>query len=220
MEMIYLSHLLEETTPAYGNGDSLVREHAKQIAQGDGCNTQVWHLSNHIGTHVDAPRHFCAEGVFLDAYPAAFWACSPVCCVEAGDIAKKEIVTADHLDLDRVPGDVELLLIKTGFVERRDRIEYIMENPGFDPGLAEVLRSRFSRLKMVGFDSISLSSFAARPLGREAHKAFLDHKSPILIIEDMDLSRVGQDTAIQEVIVSPLRVKNSDGGPCTVMARI
>ncbi len=220
MEFLYLSHVLDEATPVYGNGVSLIREPGNQMAEGDSCNTQVWHLSNHIGTHIDAPRHFCRDGAFLDTYSAGFWVCSPVHCLEVSGVRNKDIISPPCLPLDEVPDNVQLLLIKTGFGRFRGKNDYTMENPGFDPDLAEVLRSRFPRLKMIGFDSISLSSFAERPLGRIAHKAFLDHETPILIVEDMDLSQIDKGTDIREVMVIPVRVKKSDAAPCTIIARI
>jgi kynurenine formamidase len=73
---------------------------------------------------------------------------------------------------------------------------------------------------MIGLDMISLSSFAARDLGRQSHRAFLDHEAPILIIEDMDLSQLSEKQGIEQVIVSPLRVAQGDGSPCTVIAKI
>lgn len=220
MKFIYLSHVLDETTPVYGNGVSFMREPGNQMAKGDSCNTQVWHLSNHIGTHIDGPRHFCRDGAFLDTYSAGFWICSPVHCLEARGVKNKDIISPSCLSVDEVPENVELLLIKTGLGGLRGKGEFMMENPGFSPELADVLRSRFPRLKMIGFDSISLSSFASRPLGRIAHKAFLDHERPILIIEDMDLSQINQGGSVQEVSVIPVRVKESDAAPCTIIARI
>jgi kynurenine formamidase len=74
---------------------------------------------------------------------------------------------------------------------------------------------------MIGFDFISLSSYAHRDLGREAHRAFLaeleidgDNKDPILIIEDMDLSKI--KICLSKIIVSPLRFEMADGAPVTV----
>jgi len=45
----------------------------------------------------------------------------------------------------------------------------------------------FHILEPPGFDSISVSSFQNRMVGREAHRAFLDPKAPILLLEDIDL---------------------------------
>ena len=50
-------------------------------------------------------------------------------------------------------------------------------------------RERCPHLRVFGFDSISLSSFAHTKIEQGAHKAFFDH-SRILLLEDMDLSIV------------------------------
>ena len=73
---------------------------------------------------------------------------------------------------------------------------------------------------MFGFDSISVSSFANRALGREAHKAFLNPVKPILLLEDMDLRDVSEQKIINEVFIAPIRIKKCDGLPCSVIADI
>ena len=90
----------------------------------------------------------------------------------------------------------------------------------FSPNFAVALRSCFPELRVLGFDSISLSSFAHRKIGREAHKTFLDHHRPILLLEDMDLCMVDNIITLKQVIVAPLRVDGADGAPCTVFANI
>ncbi len=54
------------------------------------------------------------------------------------------------------------------------RIFFWKENYGFHPKLANFIRKNFPKVRIFGFDSISISSFTDRILGREAHKAFLD----------------------------------------------
>lgn len=110
--------------------------------------------------------------------------------------------------------------MKTGFSLWRDEDVYWLENPGFSPDLAENFRQAFPRLRLLGFDSISLSSYSYRALGRSAHQAFLDSEKPILLLEDMDLSSVYGDTVFNRVIVSPLLVKGADASPCTVFADV
>ena len=73
---------------------------------------------------------------------------------------------------------------------------------------------------MLGFDIISLSSYSNKQVGREAHKAFLDHSYPILLLEDMDLSMIRDGMLLKQIIVSPVRIENTDGSPCTVLANI
>lgn len=220
MGFVYLSYELNENTPVYGNGTSLKREEQKDMTQGDSCNTQVWHLSNHIGTHVDAPRHFSKKGKSLDQYPADFWVCHHICLLELPAVTARQILGKHHfMDFD-IPKNTDLLLIQTGFWKKRGQREYMLENPGFDPDLADFFRSKCPELKMIGFDGISLSSFASRDIGRKSHTAFLDHDAPILIVEDMDLSGLDKKSSVHQVMVCPIRVEGSDAAPCTVIAQM
>lgn len=70
---IYLSYPLNCETPAYGGGESLKIRHEKSIEERDSCNTSYWSFSNHLGTHIDFPRHFVREGKTSDDYDPQFW---------------------------------------------------------------------------------------------------------------------------------------------------
>ena len=122
-----------------------------------------------------------------------------------------------------VKGNFELMLIKTGFCDRRKEREYWENNPGLNSDLGLLLRRRFPCLKAVGFDFISVSRWQDRDEGRKAHKAFLDPEGeglPILIIEDMDLSQLSESQELSSVLVVPLRTADSNGAPVTVIADI
>jgi arylformamidase len=75
--------------------------------------------------------------------------------------------------------------------------------------------TKFPKLRLFGFDMISLTSKLDRPEGKEAHLNFLI-ENQILILEDMNLENLF--TCPNKVIVAPLQIENSDGGPCTVFA--
>ena len=217
---IYLSHPLNHDAPAYGGGHGFTEQNDKQMDQGDSCNTSTWAMSNHTGTHLDFPRHFSAKGKTLDDYDPDFFIFTRVFIADLSTAEPGLIVTPDHLDLALVPNNTELLLIKTGFGQYRGQDMYSKQNPGFHPDLADYLRDTMPDLRVLGFDSISLSSFANRDLGRKAHRAFLDHDKPILPLEDMELGEINSSTNIETVIIAPLRVSTADGAPCTVMAKI
>ena len=67
-------------------------------------------------------------------------------------------------------------------------------------------------------DFISLTSFQNRPLGRVAHRAFLGGDRPLLLVEDMDLSRL--DVHPKKMICTPLMIEKLDGCPVTVIAEV
>jgi kynurenine formamidase len=219
---IFLSFPISESTPAYGNGSRAKIDAVNRITNGDSCNTSEWRIPNHIGTHIDAPHHFDANGLRIDDYPAAFWLCQSIGVVDVSPIDPGELVSFDRMDATtgRVAQDIEILLIKTNFTKHRNESLYWQKNPGLEPGLADELRSKFPRLKMVGLDSISLSSFANREVGRKAHHAFLSDERPILVIEDMDLSKISQGSEIISLTIAPLIVEGADGAPCTIIAEV
>jgi len=217
---IYLSYPLSPKTPAYGGGDSLKIQHEKSIEKRDSCNTSYWSLSNHLGTHIDFPSHFVRTGKTSSDYQPEFWIFHSPFILDISTVEPDHIIEPESLNVDAVPDNIDMLIIKTGFCRMRDKEDYWRRNPGFAPDLAPLLRERFPHLRTLGFDLISLSSFAHRKIGQEAHKAFLDHSRPILLLEDMDLFIIDNNMKLKQVIVSPVRVEGSDGAPCTVFANI
>jgi len=217
---IYLSHPLHANAPAYGGGNAFKTEQDKRISHGDSCNTSKWSLSSHAGTHLDFPRHFSTAGRVLDDYDPSFFVLENIHVVDVSPVQPGQIITSDDLDISDVPADTELLLIKTGFSKYRAQPVYWQRNPGFHPDLAGQFRKQFPLLRIIGFDSISLSSFTNRELGREAHKAFLDNARPILPLEDMNLEKIDNQSKIRRMVAVPLHVQGADGSPCMVLALI
>jgi kynurenine formamidase len=217
---IFLSYPLNENSPGYGGGGGGKMSPDKSMAQGDSCNTQQWQLSNHLGTHLDFPRHFIEQGRTIDDYAANFFVFKRIGIIDLGSVAPGEVISSKHLARHELSKNIELLIVKTGFSGKRNLPVYWQHNPGFDPELADTLREKLPVLRILGFDSISLSSFAHRELGRKAHRHFLDHPRPILPLEDMALNEISEFDTIRQLIVAPWRISLADGAPCTVMAEI
>jgi len=217
---IYLSHPLNSKTPAYGGEDSLKIQRKKSIEKGDSCNTQHWSLSNHLGTHIDFPRHFWNDGKTINDYPPEFWIFNFPFVIDISPVESDLMILPRDVPFHDVPKNMDILIIKTGFSLLRGKDVYFKKNPGFTPQMAVFLREHFPKLRVFGFDSISLSSFSHKEIGREAHKMFLDHPRAILLLEDMDLSLVNNSFKFKKIIISPLRVESTDGAPCTIFAEV
>ena len=217
---LYLSYPIHTNTPIYGNAEPFLSVPVRSINDGDICNTQRWTLTNHLGTHIDFPRHFVENGITFKNYPPDFWICRNLGVIDLSPVLPEYIITPENLHMDTLPHDLELLFIKTGFSRFRQDPSYVFNNPVFVPGIASALRKQCPHLRIFGFDTISLSSWTNRSLGREAHKAFLDHDNPILILEDVDLSAVDQKTDILQVIVAPLAVYEADAAPCLILSEV
>lgn len=213
-----LSHVLTATTPAYGGGIGLVVEPTRMMCRGDSCNTASLSLSNHLGSHVDAPRHFVADGRTVDSYTVADWI----------------FVHPWVLDVPAEPGEVlgvekfapalegctdaDLLLVRTGFEKWRGEERYWASSPAFDPGLVDYLRARLPGFSAIGLDTISIGSLLHRQLGRSAHQRFLG--AGLRIFEDLSLAGAPAKDRLACVIALPLYIDEADGAPCTVIGQI
>jgi len=215
----YLSHFLEAATPTYGGSGAFAEEITRSLAAGDTCNARAWSFPNHIGTHVDLPHHFFADGGTLSDYSADYWSFHDVFTVVLEDVRPGVVIGSDCLK-DARSSTADLLLLKTGFGRLRGERGYWQESPIMLPELADSLRSRFPMVRAFGFDLISVSSLRDRQLGREAHRAFLRPGSEILLIEDMDLSLLQSFTVVESAQVAPLLVKSADAAPCTVIGEV
>lgn len=219
---VWLSYPLSPKTPVYGGGPGFEIEPIKSIRNGDSCNTAVWHIQNHVGTHVDAPKHFFDTVETIDAFKPEFWVFEHVCLIEVG-LNNPGAIIGPELIIPFIGIQPDLLLIKTGMGRYRDDSKYWEDNPGLSPALARELRVRYPSLRAVGMDFISVSAWRNRSVGREAHREFLKPVGPgnfIVLIEDMDLQNINKDMFIKKVIALPLRVEYGDGAPCTVFAEV
>lgn len=217
---IYLSHILNSHTPTYGNRNTFEQVKKSDISKGDVANDTSISTTVHIGTHIDMPYHFYEEGQTIENYDASFWHFKKVLFV---DILPKNLLI--HTEVLDVLADVkdqgyELLIVKTGICHRRNTKEFWHENYGFHADIYDYLIQNFPSLRVLGFDSISVSSIQDRMMGREAHKRFLNPEKPILLLEDMDLTGLCATTQLKEVLISPLRIEKCDGLPCTVFGSV
>ena len=235
--MLLFSYPLSKTTPFYGNSQSVSIRPSRSITAGDTANTSHLEFSNHSGTHIDAPYHFDEDGKKITDYTLDFWRCQKVLCIESPSLpeAKEQLGILQFEDAlefvtegfkktyeqENSALEIEAILWKTGWCQRRGEDAYATAGPGIAAELAEYLREKFPNLRFLGFDLISLSSFANREAGREAHRAFLCHERPILPIEDMDLRNLPKKyDALQNLLISPLFIQEGDGAPVTVWAEI
>jgi kynurenine formamidase len=213
-QYIYLSYLLNDQTPLYGGGKGIHISPDRSIPAGDTANTKNLRFQNHSGTHIDFPNHFFDDGAVLQDYDANFWIFLKVHLL-AQPAEQDELIELDNETLLKIPIDTDLLLLKTGFSEHRYKEIYWNNNPGIKPEVADQLRNRCPGLRAIGMDFISLTSFQNRETGREAHRQFLG-KTPILLIEDMNLGEVFVDPT--KVICLPLLIEGADGAPVTIIA--
>ncbi len=112
--------------------------------------------------------------------------------------------------------EYDILIVKTDLCHDRDKDQFWQQNYGFSPKIYDYLIKNFPSIRVLGFDSISISSWQNRELGKVAHKVFLNPKKPILLLEDMNLVNIDVSTQLLQIIIAPMRLEECDGCPCTV----
>ena len=218
---IYLSYSLNNNTPTYGNRTRVAISKLKSKAEGSTVNESIINLPIHAGTHIDFPIHFFAEGDSHNVFDADYWFFNKPILIE---VNQTDLVIEEGLikQLKALDGKkrFDLILVKTGASLYRSEEKYWDNNYGLSPHVAVYIRDNFPNVRMVGMDFISLSSFKHSDIGKEAHLEFLKPSSPILVAEDMDLSKITSETNLLNVTILPLRIDETDGAPVTCVATI
>lgn len=218
-KVVLLSHFYSSSTPSYGNRDIFKSTVNSSISVGESANSSTWiFTNNHLGTHIDVPYHFDINGAKVTEISLSDWIFNIVQLIDVPCYGARLIDINDIEGISMDP-NIEMLLIRTNYEKYRQEDKYWNDNPGLSPELANYLRENFPKLRCIGFDFISITSWKFRKIGGISHKAFLapeDNAKPILAIEDMSLKNL--NGKIDWVIVSPIFVENENGAPVTIFA--
>ena len=152
----YLSHILDNDTPTYGNEYSISIKQSHNIENGAIANESNIATTTHIGTHIDFPYHFFSEGQTIENYNASFWVFSDPLIVEMevkNEIIKDELISV--LEQFHHQKNTDLIMVKTGAESIRRSKKFWAENPGFDPSLYDYLIYTFPKLRVFGFTASS-----------------------------------------------------------------
>lgn len=215
--------MIDQKTPLYGNTPRPSIIPHSSISKGDTSNTFLLTIHNHSGTHVDAANHFIENGKRISDYSLdELIFTKPFIWNFPLDDA--HLIRIDDIAaLSQYLGNVDFLLIHTGFGKFRNDDKYRTQNPGIAPETILWLRKKFPKIRCVGIDSISISSFQHREIGRKAHgAAFIeddDMGKPILLIEDMKLDEIW-NKKVKRIIVLPWLVDGLESAPCNVLAEV
>jgi kynurenine formamidase len=219
---ILLSYPITENTPLYPGTPKIRFKKLKDVERKDSCSLFLLVLANHAGTHVDAPRHFFANGKAASRYTLEeLTFTSPVilsCPKLPGEPLEPSDIDTEDLN------SCDLLLLRTGASLLREKKPHIYsnDNPFISPEAARLIRTHYPNIRAIGIDTVSVSSRKYRSLGRQTHRILLGRGrfagKPVLIIEDMRLPPSLR--VLKEVIVIPLFGKGIDSSPCTVIGTL
>lgn len=209
MKTLYLSYFINNKTPVYGGiKNAYLTESLSSISNGDTSNSSKLIFNNHIGTHIDFPFHFSNTGAKSNEYDSSFWIFNKVGFINSTLINFEK-------ELNKLDDNIEILIFKTNFGIYRGTEKYIFDQPVIPSKWGDLLKNKFPKLRVFGFDLISLTSKMDRIEGKKAHLKFLIENN-ILLIEDMDLSKINETPT--KLVVAPLLIESTDGVPCTVIS--
>lgn len=178
-----------------------------KMEDGAVCNLTHLSMSAHTGTHMDAPRHFVADGITMEQMPL-----EPVigrCKVIEFDV--EDQITADDLKAVKL-GHGQRVLFKTRNSTRSWAMtEFDKHFVSIRADAAQYLVDQ--KVSTVGVDYLSIGGFEKD--GVETHQIMLG--AGIWVIEGLNLA----DTkpGYYDMICLPLKIEGADGAPCRVVLR-
>lgn len=144
-----------------------------------GVNAQYIQTSNHVGTHLDAPRHFVTGGRTIDQIPLE-WLYGPAAIVDLSDEMDELDVYTPAMIEDRVEvREGDILVLHTGwekhaqFGSEPDEEKYIHRHPGAHPDMVPWLLQK--KIHIWALDVVSTDHPMNLPIGRFLGKGMFNH---------------------------------------------
>ena len=144
-----------------------------------GVNAQYIQTSNHMGTHLDAPRHFVTAGKTIDELPLE-WLCGPGVIVDLRDeMSELAVYTPEMIEKRVKVKQGDIIILHTGwhkhgeFGAQADEEKYIHLHPGAHPSMVPWLLEK--KVHVWGVDCISTDHPMNLPIGRFLGKGMHNH---------------------------------------------
>ncbi len=182
-------------------------ERMLDLSRGDAANVSKLELGAHTGTHMDAPRHFLADGIGLDQMPLD------------ATIGPARVIPIEHTQAI-LPAELarhnlqagERVLFHTQNSERCWKTDQFIEDFVYiSAAAAQFLVER--GVRTIGVDYLSVGGYVHD--GVETHQILLE--AGIWLIEGLNLSAVTPGT--YDLVCLPLRVAGADGAPARAILR-
>jgi arylformamidase len=178
-----------------------------QIANGDPCNLSQMSTSTHIGTHMDAPRHYLegAAGIETVPIPAVIGRARVI------GIRDPETIRNSELELHKLAKGERVLFKTRNSSQASKSDEFHKKYVYIDPEAARYLVE--CGVQTVGVDYLSVGAFESS--GAETHHILLE--AGIWIIEGLQLEHV--EPGEYELVCLPLKIVGGDGAPARAVLR-
>jgi arylformamidase len=204
MKVYDISIAITPETPRYPGKEVPRRDILSRIEDGAIANCSAVYLDCHVGTHVDAPRHFVRDGITIEQVDLERL-CGP-CRVVA--VAGRRDIRPE--DLEGVPSSVRVLFKTCGSAQLHAGIDDPHGFAYLTPEAAQKLAGLDTRL--VGIDGFSIDAYGST---EPSHLIILPAGIPIL--ECIDLTDVPPGD--YDLTVLPLKIAGAEAAPARAMLR-
>jgi kynurenine formamidase len=221
-EWVDLSHTLEEDIPAYPTHARFGKILYESYEYGDVARHYGLTMSEHTGTHMDAPLHFISEGPAhygTDEIPLHRLS-GRAATIEATDLGGDDLLTV---------GRIEAWEEEHGYIKAKDRVllrygwdsrwatgpqgrRFLEDWPGLSAEAAEYLVGK--GVSLVGCDTLAID--AAVSTENPAHYALLGNE--VYIVENLkNLDRLPPFCLF---FALPLKIRGGSGSPVRAVALV
>lgn len=159
-----------------------------------GVNAQYIQTSNHMGTHLDAPRHFMTGGKTIDQIPLEWVYGEGVIVDLSSELGELDLITVEMIESKAEIRDGDILFLHTGwhrhaqFGEDPDEEKYIHRHPGPHFEIVEWLIDK--KIHLWGVDMVSTDHPMNLPIGRFLGKGGLEHWRKV---QDQCVEKFGEE---------------------------
>ena len=189
--------------PTWPGDPGLKLEQYESMERGAAYNATRISSSVHLGTHVDAPRHFLSDGSGVEYLPLDVLT-GPCYVVQLPDGI--EAITAEVLDRTEITSEMKRVLFGTSNSHfwAKGESKFQTDFVAITEDGAEWLVKR--GVQLVGIDYLSIAPYEE---SIPTHVALL--KAGVVVVEGLNLSSIMR--GFYDLYCLPLKIAGSDGAP-------
>ena len=221
-EWVDLSHTLEENIPAYPTHARFGKALYESYEYGDPARHYGLNMSEHTGTHMDAPLHFIPEGPAhygTDEIPLDRLA-GRAATIVATDLGVGDLMDVKHVEAwEAEHGAIEMgdkVLIRYGWDSRwttgPEGRRFLEDWPGLSGEAAEYLVGK--DVSLVGCDTLAIDATVSTQ--NPAHYALLGNE--VYIVEN--LNNLDRLPPFCLFLALPLKIRGGSGSPVRAVALV
>ena len=182
-------------------------ERVQDLSRGDAANVSKLELGAHTGTHMDAPRHFLADGAGLDEMPLD----ATIGSARVIRIGHPQAILPAELEAHRLRAGERVLFLTRNSEHCWNNSRFVEDFVYISAAAAQFLIER--KVRTVGIDYLSVGGYLND--GVETHQILLG--AGVWLIEGLNLSAI--KPGAYELVCLPLRIAGADGAPARAILR-